>query len=452
MEVLFNNNFKFHHKNSASPSLCLYSKNIGSTGYNTPNIQNILNSLNYKQDDFKYFFKIWPNINRTIVCPDNEVNKLWIPIRNMWVTKWTNEWGALEYEKKIYHLLDGIKETDDNYTITPILSDSYKSKISDFADLLGNFKEGDNNFELFVWVFIKWLINPREPSKKFNYTLELIELDILSDTEKKLVKFIYDKLTFSCIVTPVIMGDNVRTFKNVMNDIHYNLISDQSDTKKEMYYFCDIFSNIIKGIKNLKLKQIAHNDLHSENIFVQKLPDNTYNTFIYDFDRSYSPTLGNNPLLNNDICKNLCRRTQCNRYDIWFDFFKILYYTLYNIPTKFQILLLQIITGNPLNYDFDPFFELMEISPFFTTEDDSCSWYWDTQKLDDIKNLLDNYDTIIERLNRYKLSYSSFAFVSPNSKHKLKNDFYIKKHHRTHAIINTIKKFENVIEKNNKRK
>ena len=48
MEVLFNNNFKFHHKNSASPSLCLYSKNIGSTDDN-PGIQNILNTLNYNE-------------------------------------------------------------------------------------------------------------------------------------------------------------------------------------------------------------------------------------------------------------------------------------------------------------------------------------------------------------------------------------------------------------------
>ena len=59
MEVLFNNNFKFHHKNSASPSLCLYSKNINITRLeNYPSILNIINTLNYKDDDFKYFFKI----------------------------------------------------------------------------------------------------------------------------------------------------------------------------------------------------------------------------------------------------------------------------------------------------------------------------------------------------------------------------------------------------------
>jgi hypothetical protein len=486
MEVLFNNNFKFHHKNSASPSLCLYSKNIGSTDGN-PGIQTILNTLNYKQDDFKYFFKIWPHINRTIICPDNEVNKLWIPIRDMWVKKWSGEWGALEYEKKVYHLLDGIKG-EDNYTVTPILSDSNKSKISDFAGLLGNFKEGDKNFELFVWIFIKWLKDPRQPSKNFNYGSANVEVEILSDTEKKLVKFIYDRLTFSCIMTPVIMGDNVTTFKGVINNSYENLIVDGTSIKIVMKNFCDIFVNVVKGIKNLKERNIAHNDLHYCNIFVQRLPDDTYNTFIYDFDRSYSPTLGNNPLLNTDICKNLCRRTQCNMYDIWFDFFKILHYILNYSPEKFQILLLKIITGNPVNYNFDPFIELMEISSFFTTEDDTCSWYWNTQKLDEIKNLLNNYDTIIERLNAYRTGAVSFAFVAPDNKNgglfvdkfftnnlstnKLttnkfdkKNissnklsidlitgkyiDLSIKRPQRTSTVINTIKKFEDIIEENN---
>ena len=54
-----------------------------------------------------------------------------------------------------------------------------------------------------------------------------------------------------------------------------------------MVNFCNIFVNVVKGIKNLKQRQIAHNDLHVGNIFVQQLPNNTYNTFIYDFDRSY---------------------------------------------------------------------------------------------------------------------------------------------------------------------
>ena len=489
MEVLFNNNFKFHHKNSASPSLCLYSKNINITRLeNYPSILNIINTLNYKDDDFKYFFKIWPNINDTIISDDHDVNKSWIPIRNMWIKNWEAERGGLEYEKKVYHLLDDVK--DNNYTVTPILSDSNKSKISDFTGLLGNFKEGDENFNLFLWIFIKWLKDPDEPSVSFNYKYESLKAQSLSYGDKKLIDFISANLTFSCIMTPVIMGDNVTTFKGIINNIKKNL-SSGTNTKIVMRNFCDVFYNVVKGIKNLKERNIAHNDLHFGNIFVQRLPDDTYNTFIYDFDRSYSPTLGNNPLLNTDICKDLCRRTQCNMYDIWFDFFKILHYILNYTPEIFQIPFLKIITGNPTNYDFDRFIELMEISSFFTTEDDTCSWYWNTQKLNEIKNLLNNYDTIIERLNAYSNGTVSFAFVAPDNKNgglfvdkfatnnlftnklstnKLEKkyvssnklsidlitgkyiDLTIKRPQRTSTVINTIKKFEDVIQENNTKK
>ena len=66
--ALFNNNFKFHHKNSASPSLCLLVKNINNslkkTGMNnTPVIQKILNTLNYEQDDFKYCSLLYLHIH-----------------------------------------------------------------------------------------------------------------------------------------------------------------------------------------------------------------------------------------------------------------------------------------------------------------------------------------------------------------------------------------------------
>jgi hypothetical protein len=130
----------------------------------------------------------------------------------------------------------------------------------------------------------------------------------------------------------------------------------------------------------------------------------------------------------------------------------------------------------------------MEISSFFTTEDDTCSWYWNTQKLDEIKNLLNNYDTIIERLNAYRTGAVSFAFVAPDNKNgglfvdkfftnnlstnKLTTnkfdkkyissnklsidlitgkyiDLSIKRPQRTSTVINTIKKFEDVIEENN---
>jgi hypothetical protein len=449
---------------------------------NSPAILNIINTLNYKDDDFKYFFKIWPNINHKAVSDDHEVNKLWIPIRNMWVKNWVSECGGLEYEKKVYHLLDDVKR-DENYTITPILCDSNKSNILDFASLLGNFKEGDENFELFIWIFIKWLKDPEEPSVYFNYKSELLKAQSLSYGDKKLINFISDNLTFSCIMTPAIMGDNVTTFKGIINNVEKNL-SSGTNLKIVMNNFCDIFVNVVKGIKNLKKTHIAHNDLHYNNIFVQRLPDNTYNTFIYDFDRSYSPALGDNPVLNNEICEGYCESTQCNRYDNWLDFFQILHYILDGISeTTTKLLFLNIITGNPIDFDFLPFITLIGKNAHFTNSKTNCSWYWDDELKvfyikEKVERLLINYDTVIQRLDAYRTqSKLSFSFVAPPfnkntdllnykllsdkksivSSNKLIIDLITGKYidrsiKRPSTVINTIKKFEHVIEKNNELK
>ena len=489
MEVLFNNNFKFNQKNSASPSLCFYAKNINITTLeNYPSILNIINTLNYKDDDFKYFFKIWPNINDTIISDDHDVNKSWIPIRNMWIKNWKTECGGLEYEKKVYHLLDDVK--DDNYTVTPILSDSNNSKISDFAGLLGNFKEGDENFNLFLWIFIKWLKDPDEPSVYFNYKSESLKAQSLSYGDKKLIDFISANLTFSCIMTPVIMGDNVTTFKAVINNSYEDLIVNGTSIKIVMKNFCDVFYNVVKGIKNLKERNIAHNDLHYNNIFVQRLPDATYNTFIYDYDRSYVPKLGYNPVLNNDICEDYCTSTQCNRYDNWLDFFKILHYILDSMNyIPIQLLLLNIVTGNPTDFDFLPFISLMIKNDYFTNTSTDCSWYWDEKDTsffikEKVVKLLINYDTVIQRLNAYrKQSKSSFSFVAPpdnknyslfmnkqltnkqltnkqSASNKLRIDLItgkyidlsIKKPQLVSTLIDTIKKFDDVIKQNNQQK
>ena len=221
-------------------------------------------------------------------------------------------------------------------------------------------------------------------------------------------------------MTPVIMGDNVTTFKGIINNIKKNL-SSGTNPKIVMSNFCDVFSNVVKGIKNLKERNIAHNDLHYNNIFVQRLPDATYNTFIYDYDRSYVAKLGKNPVLNNDICEDYCTSTQCNRYDNWLDFFKILHYILDGMNyNPIQLLLLNIITGNPLDFDFLPFIEIMIKNDYFTNTSTDCSWYWDEKDpsffiKEKVVRLLINYDTVLQRLDSYrKQSKSSFSFVAPS--------------------------------------
>jgi hypothetical protein len=511
--ALFNNNFKFHHKNSASPSICLLVKNINhslkNTGMNnTPGIQNILNTLNYDQDDFKYFFKIWPNINSKTVFSDNKVNKLWLPIRDMWIKTCKSECDALNYEKKVYHLLDDVKRNDvvrdNNYTVTPILADSNKFFIEDFAKLLGDFKESDEDFELFVYIFYIWLKDPSQPNNSFSYNKEKGKALSLSEIEKKLVKSIYNGITFSCIMTPVIMGDNVTTFTRLIKNTKDN-INDGISVDVVMVNFCTVFVNIIKGIKNLKNKNIAHNDLHSGNIFVQRLSNNTFNTFIYDFDRSYSQAFGDNPLLNNDLCKDSCSNGQCNRYDNWLDFFKILHYIFSGTPLNFKKLLFDIITDSPNNPHFNNIIGIIEISAFFTNPVTNCCWYWKpTAAFLIFTQLLVNYDTVIERLNAYRIQalLSKFSFVSPSKKvvframtieqkklynqpsdflaipGKIENikrksdvlnkmpsnklsidlitgkyiDLSIKRPQRPSTVINTSEKFEEVIEENNKMK
>ena len=344
MTKVFNNNFKFHHKNSASPSLCIYAKNIDNVNLpNAPLIQNIITSLNYQSNDFKLFFKIWPNINNTIICTDTQVNNRWLPIRDNWINRYGNECKALEYENKVYHLLDDVKQNP-NYTVTPILSDSNNVKVENFAALF-SFNSSNPDYNLFGYIFYKWLIDPdRIPNTNFNYNAASAEIPNLQPIENKLIMFILTNLTFSCIMTPVI--PNPSTFERVMQNTNNFLIANTS-IKEVMNGFCDIFINVIKGIINLKDRHIAHNDLHAGNIFVSRLSDNTVNTFIYDYDRSYATALGRNPILNSDICTNLCRAAQCNIYDNWLDFFKILHYIFISVQPRFKRLLLGIITNSP---------------------------------------------------------------------------------------------------------
>ena len=140
---------------------------------------------------------------------------------------------------------------DNNYTLTPILSDSENSTIDGLAHLLNNFKTTDPNYRLFAYMFFKWLVNPQEPNKLFDYNKAILESNNLSAATAGLIKFIYNNLTFSCIMTPVIMGDNVTTFDRFISNTKDN-ITNGTSIDVVMRNFCDVFSNVVKGIKNLK--------------------------------------------------------------------------------------------------------------------------------------------------------------------------------------------------------
>jgi hypothetical protein len=423
MALLFNNNFEFNHRNSASPSICLKAINI-----NLPNISpatfNIINTFNYGPNDFKYFFKIWPNINN-IVCPDVAINNVWRHIANLWENTpnqdatYNRKCQGLNYERTVYQRLDGIRNNNDPYTIVPMLAETNNVSILNLSRLL-NMNITDPDYRLFVFILCSFLQNPNIPQQGFDYNMARIQLANISDITRRVIDFIGRNVTFSCIIIPVIRAP---VFHTILQNLKIPAF-----TQNLMQQFCGIFVNIVRGIQNLKQRNISHNDLHSGNIFVQRRLDGTFNTYIFDFDRSYSPMLGDNPLLNSDICARTCNINQCNRYDNWLDFFKILHYVLASTPRIFQLLFLGIITDSPNNILFDPFIQLMIGSDFLTSRTTNCSWYFDTNMQNqDYKNrfqvLLVNYDTVIDRLTRYgvNVARSAFSFAPPQSNNKMLN-------------------------------
>ena len=432
---LFNNNFKFHHKNSSSPSICIYAKNIynltddkkddNKTYIENPEeIQKIINTLEYQDNDFRFFFKIWIDIdNNSINCDDFDVQDKWNKIFNFWNQLYYKlQLQALKYENGIYRVLQNVKKTT-VYTLTPLLSDSNKIKLKKLSLLLGI---DESEYNLFVYIFYKWLLNPEIPNSNFNY--EDVG-DNLSYVDKKLIECIENNLTFSYIMTPVI--PKTQTFGDIMHIISKSTVSFNLLMKD----FCDIFVNIVKGINNLKNNKISHNDLHENNIFVSYLPNNGgINTFIYDYDRSYYEGFPN-PVLNIDICIPPCKQSQCNRRDDWLDFFKILHYVFKYTTLEFNLLLLYIITDTNINNQmskqllpmFLEFIHLINMNQFLTygSNYEGCSWYWDITNQntvyirDGIKSLLVNYEEVIKRLenskNYFNPSPHSFGILNKNN-------------------------------------
>ena len=101
----------------------------------------------------------------------------------------------------------------------------------------------------------------------------------------------------------------------------------------------------------MSLSKMVHNDLHSNNIFIKDLGTPTYFLYnindtkkvirtryqhlIYDFDRAYQGTLGNNELLN---ARSICNKgSQCNIFVENKDIIKILCYVYINMVDKKNI-------------------------------------------------------------------------------------------------------------------
>jgi hypothetical protein len=91
-----------------------------------------------------------------------------------------------------------------------------------------------------------------------------------------------------------------------------------------------IFKEILKGIYLINQRGLVHNDLHSNNIMIER---DTGKVMIYDWDRSYMN--GNdNPMLSRDTRIDPCVNSQCNIFIPGrpIDLLKILIYVSDNRP------------------------------------------------------------------------------------------------------------------------
>ena len=105
----------------------------------------------------------------------------------------------------------------------------------------------------------------------------------------------------------------------------------------------EFIQQIVKGLYAINKCGLVHNDLHPHNIMIEKrVGENpAHRVMIYDWDRSYSPTLGDNPMLNSETDIQLCRSSQCNLFmgQRPVDLLKILVYIARNKQTDLSFVL-----------------------------------------------------------------------------------------------------------------
>ena len=87
---------------------------------------------------------------------------------------------------------------------------------------------------------------------------------------------------------------------------------------------------------------------------------------------------------------------------------------------------MEIITDSPNNPDFVPFIQIMARNAFFISTVSNCCWYWDSNSKshkykNKIQTLLVDYYTVIERIRRYNTT--SFAFAPPQSDKYVNNKY-----------------------------
>ena len=175
--------------------------------------------------------------------------------------------------------------------------------------------------------FINFFINAVVKNKESLYT-KIIEMSDLNERDQEYLKnqleFIEKRIKYNLQTKNRPSGRKRFYFAKQINYIatysienpksFLDLIRD-TETTTETLVMC--LQQIIQGICMLRKNQISHNDLHAGNI----LFDKNLKAHIFDFDRSYSTSLGNNQLEGFEYINNQ------NVFNDWpLDFYKILCY------------------------------------------------------------------------------------------------------------------------------
>jgi len=162
----------------------------------------------------------------------------------------------------------------------------------------------------------------------------------------KNIKSVKDDFRYGMMVTAKSNGITFDKFFRTMN------MRDKSNKSKIKSYYIHptrdtmiIIVQILSALCSLVAFECAHNDLHMGNIFVNEKhpnelpfiykftdgfsysfePNYKYIAALYDWDRSYSPLLGDNPKNNDKRCKN---NMNCNEFISKRDILKILTYII----------------------------------------------------------------------------------------------------------------------------
>jgi hypothetical protein len=200
-----------------------------------------------------------------------------------------------------------------------------------------------------------------------------------------------------------------------------------------------IFDTILQGLYTLFQNEIVHNDLHAGNIMI----DEEKKPLIFDWDRSFSFFLRENPQLSDNICSGYCRNSQCNlflRSGRPIDLLKILRIIAYQEESVlFSVLEIMKIKNTDflLNGVYVKKYKLIydllrEFNIFFLNESDKCSDLYRTPLNPRLKLLIDllgrSWNQIMHRKNSENpdsvneiITESGFAFTDTDYNVSLKN-------------------------------